>query len=408
MKQGKNGPGSHLFILVLLLMLAACSTAPYKPSPMNVDILRERAEVQVFEPFTVKAAVPGAAESKALFGVPLYEHNIQPVWLEITNQDDIRIRLALTSVDPDYFSPLEVSFTLRKGFSKEARIAMDKRFHDSGITRYVQPGETISGFVFTHLSPGTKSFNVDLFGLESGQNFAFFVKVPGFVPDHAEVDFHGLYDKGDVRDLSTDEFRSALVDLATNTTDASGQANGLPVNAVIVAKGVDVLRALLRAGWYETISGNSSRFETGKQTYYLFGRKPDAVFRIQRNNSDDRNELRLWIAPMRVDGENVWMAQVTNFVGQRSYIEQVFYGAHLDPDVDDARSFLLQNIWYSQGLQAFAWSKAGNPVPVDQPLTDFNDNPYFTDGYRAVLWLSGAPYSLLDTTRLQWDEDKGQ
>lgn len=404
MKQGKNDLGSRLVMLVLLLILSACSTAPYKPSPMNVDILRERAEVQVFEPFTVKAAVPGAAESKALFGVPLYDHNVQPVWLEITNQGDKRIRFALSSVDPDYFSPLEVSFTLRKGFSKEARAAMDKRFHESGITRFVEPGETISGFVFTHLDPGTKSFNVDLFGPTSAQNFAFFVEVPGFVPDHAEVDFHGLYAKDEVRDLNTDEFRSTLMDLATNTTDANGQANGLPVNAVIVGKGVDVLRALLRAGWYESMRGSSSNFEKGQQTYYLFGRKPDAVFRIQRNNSDDRNELRLWVAPLRVGGENVWMAQVTNFVGQRSYIEKVFYGAHLDPDIDDARGFLLQNIWYSQGLQAFAWSKAGNPVPVDQPLTDFNDNSFFTDGYRAVLWFSGVPYSLLDTTRLQWDE----
>jgi len=394
----------HPVLLAVFVLLAACGTASYKPDPMNVDALRQRAEVQVFEPMTVKAAVPSAAESNILFGVPLYDHDIQPVWLELTNQGEERVRFALSSVDPDYFSPMEVSFTLRSGFSREARAAMDKRFHESGITRFVEPGETMSGFVFTHLSPGTKSFNVDLFGPTTAQNFAFFVKVPGFVADHSKVDFHALYAKDEIRDLSTDEFRSTLVDLATYTTDADGQANGLPVNAVIVGKGVDILRALLRAGWYESVSGSSSSFETGQQTYYLFGRKPDAVFRIQRNNSDDRNELRLWVAPLRVDGEYVWLAQVTNFVGQRSYIEKVFFGAHLDPDVDDARSFLLQNIWYSQGLQAFAWSKAGNAIPVDQPRTDFNDNPFFTDGYRAVLWLSGIPYSLLDTTRLQWDE----
>lgn len=408
MKQGKNGIGDRLVILALLLMLAACSTAPYSLSPMNVDSLREGAEVQTFEPLTVKAAVPGAAESNALFGVPLYDHDIQPVWLEITNESDERVRFALSSVDPDYFSPMEVSYTLRSGFSKEARAAMDKRFHESGITRFVESGETISGFVFTHVSPGTKSFNVDLFGVTTAQNFAFFVQVPGFVPDHAEVDFHQLYAKDQIQDLSTDEFRSTLVDLTPYTSDADGQPNGLPVNAVIVGKGVDVLRVLLRAGWYESTSGSSSSFETGQQTYYLFGRKPDAVFRIQRNNSDDRNELRLWVAPLRVDGENVWLAQVTNFVGKRSYIEKVFFGAHLDPDVDDARSFLLQNVWYSQGLQAFAWSEAGNTVPVDQPRTDFNDNPFFTDGYRAVLWFSGTPYSLLDTTRLPWDEVQGQ
>jgi hypothetical protein len=107
---------------------------------------------------------------------------------------------------------------------------------------------------------------------------------------------------------------------------------------------------------------------------------------------------------MLVDGETVWLGQITNFVGQRSYIEKVFFGAHLDPDVDDARGFLIQNTWYSQGLQAFAWSNARMPVPFDQPGTDFNGNPFFTDGFRAVLWLSGTPYSLLDTIRLHWDE----
>lgn len=409
MKQGKNCMAGRFVILMLLLpLLAACGTAPYNLSPMSVDPLRQRAEVQTFKPITVKAAVADAAESKSLFGVPLYDHDVQPVWLEIINQGDERIRVALSSVDPDYFSPLEVSYTLRSGFSKPARAAMDKRFHSSGISRFVEPGETISGFVFTHLSPGTKSFNVDLFGATTTQNFAFFVQVPGFIPDHSEVDFDQLYARDELRDLGIDEFRSSLNELPIYTVGADGQPNGLPVNAVIVGKGIDILRALLRAGWYESITGSSSGFETGQSMYYLFGRKPDAVFRIKRNNTVDRNELRVWLSPIRVDGENVWFAQITNFVGQRSYIEKIFFGAHFDPDMDDARGFLLQNIWYSQGLKTFALSKAGVPIPIDQPRTDFNGNPFFTDGYRAVMWFSGMPYSMLDTTNLWWEEAERQ
>ena len=407
MTPGRIGKNCTLVVAVLV-MLAACSTASYKPAPLNVDSLRQRAEVQTFEPLTVKAAVPGPGESKALFGIPLYDRGIQPVWLEITNLGDERVRFALVSVDPDYFSPLEVSYTMKSGFSKEARAAMDERFHGSAITRFVQPGETVSGFVFTHLDPGTKSFNVDLFGTTARQNFAFFIQVPGFLPDHAEVDFDQLYTGDEIRDMSTGEFRDALKDVPRYSVDAQGQANGLPVNVVIVANDLDVLRALLRADWYESTVGSSGKAATGQVDYYLYGRKPDAVFRIQRNNSVDRNEMRLWLSPMRVEGEAVWLAQVTNFVGQRSYIEKVFYGAHLDPDVDDARSFLLQNIWYSQGLQSFARSKSGTPIPFDQPGSDFNGNPFFTDGYRVVLWLSGEPYSLLDTTLTHWDEVSGK
>ena len=405
--QFKHSKSTGLLISVLIL-LAACSVTPYKTGPLNVDALRQRAEVQTFGPITVKAAVPGAGESKALFGVPLYDHDIQPVWLEIANRSDERVRFALVSVDPDYYSPLEVSYTLRSGFSKEARAAMDERFHSSGIKRFVEPGKIISGFVFTHLSPGTKSFNVDLFGLTTQQNFAFFIQVPGFKPDHATVDFEQLYTQDKVRVLTTEDFRDSLSELPGYTANSDGKPNGLPVNVVIVADGIDVLRALLRADWYESTVGSSVETSSGQGAYYLYGRKPDAVFRIQRNNSVDRNELRLWLAPRLVDGETVWLGQVTNFVGQRSYIEKVFFGAHLDPDVDEARGFLLQNIWYSQGLQSFAWSDTGKQVLFDQPGTDFNNNPFFTDGFRAVLWLSGTPYSMLDTARLDWDQESSR
>jgi len=374
---------------------------------LNVDSLRQRAEIQSFAPLTVKAAVPGAEESERLFGLPLYEHEVQPVWLEIANQGEETIRFSVAGVDPDYFSPLEVSYKLRKGFSREARQAMDERFHKSAITRYVKPGETISGFVFTHLSPGTKSFNVDLFGLTTRQNFAFFIRVPGFMPNHAVISFDRLYAPDEVRDLGIDEFRTALYDLPRNTTDASGQSSGLPVNVVIVGHGIDALRALLRAGWYESPASGSGKAGASRTAYHLYQRPPDAVFRIKRKNREDRNEMRVWLAPLRVDEEPVWLAQVTNFIGQRNYVGQKLFGANLDPDVDDARDFMLQNIWYSQGLQSFAWSMA-EPISFDQPSADFNGNLYYSDGLRAVLWLSGEPYSLLDTTMLEWEEAPSQ
>ena len=223
------------------------------------------------------------------------------------------------------------------------------------------------------------------------------------MPDHAEVEFEKLYAAEEIRDLNAESLRETLSDLAVYTTDEQGELTGLPLNLIIVGKGLDVLRALLRAGWYESLAGTSGRFFEGQKTYFLYGRKPDAVFRYQRGGKVDRNELRLWLSPLRVEGEPVWIGQVTNFVGQRFYIGTVFFGAHPDPHVDDARNFILQNVWYSQGLQSFAWSDTGNPVTLDQPVTDFNGNPFFTDGRRVILWLSGEPYSLLDTRHLDWD-----
>jgi len=76
--------------------------------------------------------------------------------------------------------------------------------------------------------------------------------------------------------------------------------------------------------------------------------------------------------------------------------------------MDDSRNFLLQNIWYSQGLEQFAWSDSGQAVPITDTVTDFSGNEYFTDGIRAVLWLSGDAMSLKDTRNLKWDSLPGR
>ena len=96
-----------------------------------------------------------------------------------------------------------------------------------------------------------------MFGLTTQQNFAFFIQVPGFTPDHAEVDFEQLYTQDEIRELTIEEFRDSLGELPGYTANSEGEPNGLPVNVVIVANGIDVLRALLRAGWYESTAGSS-------------------------------------------------------------------------------------------------------------------------------------------------------
>jgi hypothetical protein len=362
---------------------------------------KARADSQTIGHFTVTAAVPGADENQAIFGLPLYEHGIQPVWLEIQNRGDEQVRFAPVSVDRDYYSPLEVSFTLRKGFSASAREEMDQRFHELAITRTVDPGETISGFVFTHLSPGTKSFNVDLFGGETQQNFAFFIDVPGFVPDHSKVNFETLYSQDEIQNLDAQGLRDAINSMPCCTDDADHQADGLPINVVIIGKGLDVLRALLRADWYESHAGSQTRSGEGKSANYLYGRPPDAVFRIGRDNGKARNELQVWLSPLQIDGDSVWLGQVANLIGQDG---KTGTGFLLDPDLDDARGFLMENMWYSQGLQGYAWIKSSAPISSQQAQSDFQGHAYYSDGYRAVLWLSGIPVSLLKTSIINWDE----
>ena len=401
MRIGLSTMKNPLAMVALLILVSACATQSYTYQRTSSFPVRERAITQTEGKISISASVAGEDETAAIFGVPLYKRGIQPVWLEIVNNSPERIRFAPTGLDEDYFSPLEVSYMHRKGFNKKARALMDQRFHASAMPRQIPAGETRSGYVFTHASPGTKSFNIDLFSGETDYSFAFFVTVPGFVPDHASIDFYSLYSPSDVRDYDMAGLRKALKEMNLFSTDQTGQQAGLPTGVVIIGEGTDVLKALLRAGWYESAALKNA--EQLENAHYLFGRVPDAVFRIQRNKKHDRNELHLWMSPMRVDGKSVWMVQIRHFIGQRTQLEQTFFGARIDPDIDDGSYYFAQNMWYSQNLEQFAWLKTTPAVPIEATRTDFSGSEYFTNGYLLVTWLSGAPVSLLETRRLDWD-----
>ncbi len=405
--QGKPGTRvktviNILMLASLLMLVSACATQSYTYQSTKTLPIRERALTQTEGDIRISASVPGQDEAQAIFGVPLYKRGIQPVWLEIVNNSPHRIRFAPTGLDREYFSPLEVAYMHRKGFTKEARAQMDRRFHDSALPRQIPAGETRAGYVFTHASPGTKSFNIDLYSPVIDYSFAFFVTVPGFVPDHAEVDFSSLYAPSDLRNYDLAGLRNALAAVPRATTDQTGQKPGLPVGIVIVGDGIDVLKALLRAGWYESPATRDA--EQLVKAHYLFGRIPDAVFRIQRDSQRDRNELYLWLSPMRVDGEPVWLAQITHFIGQKTRLEQAIFGARIDPDIDDGRDYFMQNLWYSQSLEQVAWLAVDQAISIENARADFNGSQYFTDGFLIVAWLSGVPVSLLETTNADWDD----
>ena len=72
--------------------------------------------------------------------------------------------------------------------------------------------------------------------------------------------------------------------------------------------------------------------------------------------------------------------------------------------MDEIRSFFLQNLWYVQGIEKYGFIEgAGVAVPLSQPQTTFRGMTYFTDGYRAVLWVSGKPMAFSDVDWLDWE-----
>lgn len=391
--------------LALLLVLSACTTIPYTYEPLQNSGIESRAVSQQKGPFTVSASVPGDKESEKLFGIPLRKRGIQAVWMEITNDGEHRARFAPYSVDPKYFPPHEVAYMYRKQFSKQGWQDMESRFFEESLPRYIDGGKTVSGFVFTNATTGTKAFNVDIFYSEKTahyEHFTFFVDVPGFKPDHTEIDFRNIYNASEYKDLDHIGLKEYVAALPCCTSNGDNSARGQPIILLLVSNGQELLRALLRSGWIESSYKRDDSFLNASD--YVFGRPPDTIFRKVRDKTTERNEMGLWLAPVSVDGKAVWVAQVKHAIGRRYEIEEIFLGVRQDPDVDDGRNYMLQNMWYSQALKQYAWSSTGMVVPKSEPLIDFSNNAWFSDGLRLILWISGEPVSLRETRDLNWDD----
>ena len=168
---------------VAALALSSCVNAPHRHETIYDVGFTARAVERQQGAFRLRTAVPDEDEARRLFGIPVYDRGIQPVWLEVTNLDDRRARLTLSSIDPKYFSPLEVAYIHRKRLSRDGLRDLEAHLHGLALPRQVGPRQTVSGFVFTHLQQGTKAFNVDIFRTDGSQEFTqftFFLAVPGF------------------------------------------------------------------------------------------------------------------------------------------------------------------------------------------------------------------------------------
>ena len=388
-----------MVLVVCACLLAACATKAWQHDAIDSVPYKSRAKTIVEDNLRVTAAVPSESETETIFGLPLYKRGIQPVWLEIENRSSFLIRYAPLGTDRNYFSPLEVSYVYRSGYSNEARAQMDRYFYEIAMPRLIRPGETRSGFVFTHARPGTKGFNVDLFGPDPEQeySFVFFVDVPGFTPDHASVDFDALYTADEICSLDSAGLRKELATFPCCSSDSSGDEGGDPVNAVLIGESNDVLYALLRANWQETVSNGGAipGQVNDASAFYLYGRPADAIF--YQDRAGDRKELRLWLSPMQHGDKPVWMGQVNRYISKKSG------DLSMDPDIDAASLYFLQNLWYSQGLLRYAMSAGPGKVPIDNMREDFRRARYFTTGYRIVMWVSSDPISLLDAVYEIWD-----
>jgi len=392
-----------LAIAMISSALVACGSTTYRPTPPDQVGLFDRMQERSSRGVRVRVAVPSDDESVAIFGLPLHRRGIQPVWIEVRNDTPHRLRFVPVGTDPDYFPPFEVAYMFKRSFRGAGERDLQHHLEATAMTRWIWPDETRAGWVYTHDDPGTKAFNVDLFyGLGDDESFSFFVDVPGRTPDHAAIDIVALYRDDQRARVHGDELPGALAALGCCTRDATGERLGRPLNVAIVGPGREVLKALLRARFFER--PRSERSVDVELEPRFDGRPPDAVFRTRHSRKAERNELRLWRAPIDVDGTPVWVGRISHYIGRDAGLGLALLDAQLDPDIDDARDFMLQTMWYAQTLEQLAWQRVSAPVPVGSPARDERGRSYFWDGYRVVMWLSGEPVSQSETRNARWDE----
>ena len=410
---------SSLVVVFSVFALAGCATDGEK-TPETAETYLDRAQTQTEGPMRVTAAVPSAKETQELFGAPLYRRNVQPVWLQVENNGSTPVSFLPVGVDPLYYTPTEAAFLSDEGQEQLSIIARARRFYSEGMgIETVPPGEARTGFVFTSLDEGTKTFNVDLLSDDQeSYAFTFFIQVPGLRIDHHDVDWDDLYTDDEWVDFNdADSMIEALESFPCCTTDKKGVDQGDPLNLVVIGEHDDVYYAFLRAGWdeTETIYGGSlqktvsSFFSGGEYRYspvsglYVFGRPQDVAFQKTRDNIHERNHLRLWQSPARYRGVPVFIGQISRDIGVR-FSKRTITTHEIDPDVDETREFLLENLAYSQSLAAVAYVRGVGAADIDSPRRNLTDSPYFTDGYRVVLWVTATPTSIADIEVVEWRE----
>ena len=407
-----------LSAVVIALFLCSCATTPQNDSAPNY---KGRATNRTEGGLRVYASVLSAEDSVAVYGAPLAQKGIQPVWIEVQNDDPVSYFLMSPGLDPNFFPASEAAEAFADSKALVTKDELDQRFRRLAFHNPVLPGQTVSGFVLTNLREGAKLVQLDLVASGGAKTFSILMVVPGFHADyHVSAVFRReIYPPERIVDYTDDDaFRSALEALPCCATNEDGSKNGDPLNLVIVGGLDDAFPALVRRGWTPTEekwSGAITKTVTSALSgeryinapvsdLYLFGRAQDLALQKARDTIHQRNHLRLWLTPMRYRGKPVWVGQISRDIGVRLTWHSPTFTTHkIDPDVDEARTALTEDMAYSQNLQKIGFVRGVGAAPQGTTRQNLTTDPYYTDGYRTVLVFDRQPASLSEIEFFQWE-----
>ena len=117
-----------------------------------------------------------------------------------------------------------------------------------------------------------------------------------------------------------------------------------------------------------------------------------------------RNHLRLWLAPFTLEGQSVWIGQISRDVGVKLTTKSWSLTTHrISAYVDQEREYLLQDLLLTGLVERFGYVKGVGESTSANPRENLTEDPYYTDGLRLVVVLGAEPHPLLQVQRLEWE-----
>jgi hypothetical protein len=392
--------------------------ASFNPKPMETAALRGPALVEERGEVRVRARMLSQAEIRQHFDTKLWKKQIQPIWIEVENNTDHPLWLLKVGVDRDYYPTSEAAYRSHRFAAPRTNQRINEYFRANELSVVHQARSTNAGVVYAGFVRDAKAFNVELLGRGTLQVFHFAQETPGFEADFNLRQVAQREAEMEARELTLEELRAELEGLPSCTTDAGGQKNGDPLNIVMIGSFKTVLQALVRCGWHLTEPEGTGvywrtfkAFLFGKQYQsapvshlYALGRAQDVALQKPRHSIKQRNHMRLWLTPYRLQGKPVWLGQISRDTGVRFTPRMWHLSTHkIAPDVDEARAYLVSDLLLSQALDTVGWVKGVGATDANHARKNLTEDMYYSDGLRVVLLLSPELVDVQNIQRLDWE-----
>jgi hypothetical protein len=399
-----------------LVCLALCGCGGSQPDPSGQDAFVSRAAMQQQGKVTVRAAVLSDDESSRYFGVALADKGIQSVWLSVENGDDATLYYLPATTDAEYYTPPEASRLFQAWLPGEADKQRERLFAREAMPEVIVPGQKASGFVLTHREGGLKFLRASFVGFDRQFDFRFVITLGGRTFAAQKVDFSALPPNSENVDLAS--LRAKLETLPCCAANKAGDRWGDPLNLVIVGSGADAIFPFIERGWrldepldIHSVLRTISAFVFGTEyttapvsALYVFGRPQDVALQKARNNISLRNHLRVWRAPFTVEGQNVWVGQISRDIGSKLTTQSWSFTTHrISPEVDQDRYYLLQDLLLSGEVYRFGFASGVGPSSPANSRTNLSYDPYVTDGLRVVVFLGARRSPMNQVEFIDWE-----